>query len=455
MGENGSKTIWDWLGLKTSGEIFEDNRAWPVLASAFRIVVVLLTCLTLWLLGEIFYALLHHDHEAVRNNGLILAAVFAGIFAGWRGVILSKQADIAEQGHITDRYIKAVEQLGAEKTQKIGNGDEKTVPNIEVRIGALYTLERIAQESLRDHIPIMETICAYIRENARLDNKNYDRVDAEMTRQRQRELIDRSKERGETVPSIEEIEDVTIYRAPREDIQIAVTILGRRGVGRVDYEAVRYRGEKEDPYRLDLRATLLARVDLCNAELGPVLLDGTNLAGAKLNDANLMGADLHSANLAQASLDEADLRWARMNWTKLSGARMRGANLTSAALFFADLTWTKLDGANLTNAGLHGVDFTRADLHGANLTGAWLNRANFTQTLIRFTDFSNVREFTQKQLESAFGVRSGFGKTILPAGLIYPGHWHKAANAKGDALEIRRAYSIANGVWLKSLPPED
>lgn len=62
-----------------------------------------------------------------------------------------------EQGHITDRYTKAIEQLG-----KL-DGDK---PNIEIRLGAIYALERIARDSPRDHWTIMEVLTAYVRQNA-------------------------------------------------------------------------------------------------------------------------------------------------------------------------------------------------------------------------------------------------------------------------------------------------
>src|SRR3982751_6161439 len=36
-------------------------------------------------------------------------------------------------------------------------------PNLEVRLGAIYALERIPRDSERDHWPIMEVLCAYVR----------------------------------------------------------------------------------------------------------------------------------------------------------------------------------------------------------------------------------------------------------------------------------------------------
>jgi len=41
-----------------------------------------------------------------------------------------------------------------------------TEPNFEVRLGAIYALEKLAREDLDLHWPIMETLCAYIRQNA-------------------------------------------------------------------------------------------------------------------------------------------------------------------------------------------------------------------------------------------------------------------------------------------------
>jgi hypothetical protein len=51
---------------------------------------------------------------------------------------------LARQGQVTDRYTKAIEQLGSDK--------------LEVRIGGIYALERIAHDSPRDHPTIMEVL---------------------------------------------------------------------------------------------------------------------------------------------------------------------------------------------------------------------------------------------------------------------------------------------------------
>ena len=101
--------------------------------------------------------------------------------------IANRQADTAEQGLITDRINKAIEGLG--KSDKDGK------PVLAVRLGAIYALERIAQDSLRDHISVMEILCAYVRNNSPRDTT--------------KDLID-------------------TLELLRKDIQEALTIIGRR-----------------------------------------------------------------------------------------------------------------------------------------------------------------------------------------------------------------------------------
>jgi len=59
---------------------------------------------------------------------------------------------VSEEGHITDRFTKAIAQPGNTK--------------LEVRLGGSYALERIAKDSPRDDWPIMEDLTTYVRERA-------------------------------------------------------------------------------------------------------------------------------------------------------------------------------------------------------------------------------------------------------------------------------------------------
>lgn len=86
---------------------------------------------------------------AVIAGGLVFSVGIAGAYFAWRRIM------VEQQGQITDRFIRAMEQLGAE------DGEGK--PRIEIRLGAIRTLERIAQESDEDYRPVMDILAAYLR----------------------------------------------------------------------------------------------------------------------------------------------------------------------------------------------------------------------------------------------------------------------------------------------------
>src|SRR5262249_7609545 len=102
-------------------------------------------------------------NEARKTLAQIIGGVvlLAGLYSTWKSVNGSLE------GQITDRFTKATEQLGALDA----NGKEK----VAVRLGGIYALERIANESERDHWPIMEMLATYVRENAPRDPKQEER----------------------------------------------------------------------------------------------------------------------------------------------------------------------------------------------------------------------------------------------------------------------------------------
>jgi hypothetical protein len=87
-------------------------------------------------------------HEtAIDNARGRLLTLAAGVFAAGalaftaRNFTLSRRTlDVTEQGQVTDRYAKAIEQLGSDK--------------LDVRIGGIYALERVARDSARAHLDL-------------------------------------------------------------------------------------------------------------------------------------------------------------------------------------------------------------------------------------------------------------------------------------------------------------
>lgn len=326
---------------------------------------------------------------------------------------------------ITDRFVRAVEQLG--------NRD-----SLDVRLGGIYALERIARDSRKDYWTVMEVLTAYVRENAKW-----------------------------TPPATSGVADGESGDSPAEspqpkaDIQAILTVLGRR-----------HRAFEEGGQRLDLRGTDLRRADLkdsclARARLATACLMCAELRGADLSDAILWGADLRGAwlegaNLREADLSGADLRGAWLERAKARRASLWQADLRDANLSHADLRdtdmrsirgggewkpletegggiwigganlcWADLRGACLEDADLTGAELFEADLRGAVLGeperhlipdlglstypgDACLRGANLKDADLRGVYLREVQGLTREQIERAITD----GKTKLPDHLL-------------------------------------
>ncbi len=75
------------------------------------------------------------------------------------------QTDADRQRRITESFSKAVEQLGSDK--------------LEVRLGGIYSLERISKESPDDYWTVMENLTAFVRERSRRNEAERTSLDLE------------------------------------------------------------------------------------------------------------------------------------------------------------------------------------------------------------------------------------------------------------------------------------
>ena len=88
-------------------------------------------------------ATLEDEHRRTLAQILTGGGLLVGLYLGWRRV------RAAEEGQITERFTKAIEQLGQEGEGKMA-----------IWLGGIYALERIAKDSEKDHGPIMEILTA-------------------------------------------------------------------------------------------------------------------------------------------------------------------------------------------------------------------------------------------------------------------------------------------------------
>lgn len=117
-------------------------------------------------------------------------------------------------------------------------------------------------------------------------------------------------------------------------------------------------------------------VPLIGVDVSDAFLQGVRLNGADLRRANFSSADMRDSQLADTNLEAADFVWTNLRNSDLRRAIFRGANFTNADLTGALLSgsdWSDvvLDKAELTDADLQGIFNwqTRTSVSGANIFG--------------------------------------------------------------------------------------
>lgn len=331
-------------------QLYEKVKLYPLI-SLFFIIAILLV-ITLPYLQVNYQGISNNTEKATLENQYraTLAQILGGIAVGiglyytWRRITIAEEdlkatqenikiaqdnLKVSQEGQITERFTRAVDQLGNEK--------------MGIRLGGIYALERIASESERDYWPIMEILTAYVRINSSVDKSrcaNFSTVfplsmDIQNCEIAKKGLLDMNK---------------------LSDIQAALTVLGRR----------KYTYNNGESEKLNLCMTNLGMTNLAMAHF-----EGTNFAMAHLEVTNLTQTHLEGANLSMSHFNNLTV----LTRANLEGADLMGANLAGTYLEEANLVGANLMGANLTAARLTYARLERANLEGANLQGADLREA--------------------------------------------------------------------------------
>ena len=330
--------------------------------------------------------------------GTLLAGLLGAPFVIWGTVLKHRTVGFQKEGHLTDRISKAVEQLGAEKTVK-RDGSEETLPNIEVRIGGILSLERIAQDSTaydhgRDHVRCMEILCAYIRENApasgAMDHSfgEWEPLKDDPTAEERAAHLEKREQRFGGYYILSQVYQwAQNLPEPRADIALALRVLGRRTAAQRQAEARWGKDASPDaewvfdsrcpslPDAADHRGTTVDELASYQPKLREWKTKMYAYAGYRLDlrKTNLQGTDLSDLILSGARLQEARMEGAnlfrvRMEGASLWRARLEGATLTQAWLEGATLWLARLEAARLRQARMQGADLGHARMEGADLS---------------------------------------------------------------------------------------
>lgn len=343
-----------------------------------------------------------------KNIGLLIAGFVGLLFLGVRAKAQSvsarsaqRQADLAEKGHITERYIKAIDQLGAT------HGDGK--PNLEVRLGGIYGLERVAHESDDLYQQIIEVLTAYVRTNA----------------------IDPLAEYHESKLTADFVEEK--QAGLKADVQAVITVLGRRK-----------KMENEKP------------MDFSYAYLPLYNFEGGNFSEANFRRANCWGANFSETDCSRVVFVETRCEKARFKSAKCRNALFNAADCRSANFKGADCTdvrFTEADctKANFTKSTCKNSDFSLSTCTKAVFTTAYCKGANFVRGNFQGAMFasSNLTDasFFMSDCTKANFIAAICKKTIFTNSNI------GSANFKG----VNIKYIVWEGVnfSLANVPPTD
>ena len=201
--------------------------------------------------------------------------LLGGFYFTWRTIRIS------QEGQITDRFNKAIDHLGSD--------------SLEIRLGGIYALVRIAMDSYRDAQPVMDILCGYIR--SRTGGKE--------------------------------------FLFPPADIQAILNWIAFNDRKRLT---------------IDLSGAVLTGANLRRGKLWGAILENSNL-----EKADLSGSCLDYAKLSTANLNDANVRFASLHKASLRGTNLGDAHLRNTDLRDTDILGANLDGCNLSGADLTGA----------------------------------------------------------------------------------------------------
>jgi uncharacterized protein YjbI with pentapeptide repeats len=315
--------------------------------------------------------------QAVRDSGLRIAAGIGAVAAALIGYgrldLTRKEQRREDRAHESERFGKAVEQLGSKE--------------LAVRLGGVYSLEQLYRDSRSERETIAKVLAALIRSSHLPDWPQHG----------PREIF----KTGPLPVDLAAALTVLSSLRPRPTGLIDLSVIDLSGRGQYVAALVGF-----DFSRVDFAGSNLSRANLTGATLTEADLIGAVLVGAVLKDAGLSAASLYGADLSGANIRGADLSRA-----DLITAKLVGADLSETSLFWADLSEANLSGANLSGANLSG-----ANLSGAVLSGANLSEANLSGAVLSGVDLSSANLLGVRLCDAyCFG-------TIWPAGFDLDQH---------------------------------
>ena len=362
-------------------------------------------------------------------GGIILA--LQAMIANRRAKAMEKGNDNIEQGQRQERLKNAIEHLGE--------------TSASVRLGGIYELFHLANDSDYLQETVLDILCAHIRRTTSECEykKKYPSKPSEEIQSLLTLLFVQKKETFKNHQanlqgcwliganlnyawleranlSTGQLQGVHLKEAWLQEARLTGAQLQDANLSRAQLQRARLEGAQLQRAHLEkarlqdahLEKAQLQRASLEGAQLQRAHLDEAQLQGAKLKNAQLQeaclanarlqkaylfGARLQGAWLSGAKLQEANLDKAQLHELHLENAQLQGATLTRAQLQLASLIMAGLQGANLFEVKLQGANLDKAQLQGAILNLAQLQGAVLHQTSLQGVTSQSIPDYSFKE----------------------------------------------------------
>lgn len=263
--------------------------------------------------------------EHLRNIIFLVGGITAGIIAAWRAWVADKQTNINDRGQITERFTRAVEQLGDDSAY--------------MRMGAIQALRLIGNDNESHISAVLHLLASFVREKSP------------------------AKKMGEAGYSIPHQEGVT----PRNEEDVHASFIAKifdsmPGARRVDYisgdiqESIVAIGKIGRKYECALMKMGTMHTDLSQSDMAYL---------RRILDCNFSCCIFMQSDIRYASFILCDFKMAFFNFAELYSVVFINCDCSTASFDNAHLNYatfhhTNIDMASLKSAFCNGTDFSTA-----------------------------------------------------------------------------------------------
>lgn len=321
-----SPSLVNWLGFDSKLNL--SNAVWlgPLIGLLLCLIVLILVAASFVTVGKFMLALFgvgvyqnDASGEAIRNTGLIMAALLGAPFIVWRSAVAAKQAQIADDSFFNDKINAAALELSSrrETTRVVQNEGTSAIlrewdDDLMGRAAAIDRLEELANEKIEVAPRIVRLLSTYVRVNFSCND-------------------------------LSPTEDIETRRTPRMDLQRAIDTIGRLYKVAVQVD--------RSSWRLDLKN--------CN-------FDGVSFAQGFFRAADFSNSRFEASVLDDGVFEGCIFRGSLLNHCRFFRANLKGAKLDRVTInrpepqrggFVASINMGVLDGVTLIAADISALDY--------------------------------------------------------------------------------------------------